>query len=659
MAILWDPLDRVNESQEQIFSFAKKREIQNILKSYVGFYDAFCELLQNAMDAVDTRWSKTDGDTPIDKHIWIEINLLKNSLSVTDNGIGFKPAEFKSFLAPNVTFKSGTAKTRGKKGVGATFLAYGFNYLQAGTKTPEYTIVTEMKDGRQWVDDRDNVVTRPQVADSEPLHSAFAQIDRGSTFTIRFGSEARPKDLRWIGATTAVQWRSVLLSKTPLGQLSLGDDHTPIRFDLRVVDESGAVTELVDQEASYLYPHKVVRSVANLKDVLAERQKRIDRNLDPGRLSAKFSNLNGVYFEWDTEGLKKLLSREKEEFADLIQRYTITAYGFFCYTIKIWDTFNDDTLKLRKGLRMLRGGLQLATDRMIQGDLLVIPLTNHTGYQNQSHVVVHFANADPDLGRKGFQPELREVAEAISVSAVGFLRQWRHILAKNTGAAPSIVGETELASWIQQQEAHERARPLRIANPNFFAPLHEISVTSEPQCEQDVIVLFNQLIAGGVIRGITLLAASQTERYDAVFRYTIRPPVETHLFDRVTNPLGVQEITLDVGRGFISNARILEYKYNIDALIQDFENDVKQERDIHLAVAWNIGAEWRKRYSVVSFLDLENLHARQCHGITHAFHDQMSGDLRFHAIILSELVTYLNGVDEVQAHHKKYSDAEE
>jgi len=58
--------------------------------------------------------------------------------------------------------------------------------------------------------------------------------------------------------------------------------------------------------------------------------------------------------------------------------------------------------------------LQLATDGMPQGDLITIPLTSNIGYQNQSHVIVHFKNADPDLGRKG----LREYLHSTSGSAI-------------------------------------------------------------------------------------------------------------------------------------------------------------------------------------------------------------------------------------------------
>jgi hypothetical protein len=192
----------------------------------------------------------------------------------------------------------------------------------------------------------------------------------------------------------------------------------------------------------------------------------------------------------------RLLAQRKDATEDetaLARAHGVTAYGFFCYSVRVWDQFNDEILGLRKGQRILRGGLQLATDHMPQGDLLLIPLTSNIGYQSQSHVVVHFQNADPDLGRKGFQPELKSLAEDIAVSIVGQLRRWRGNLKHDSGAVPSIVNEGNLYDWINRQVKHEEAAPLTLSNKNFFAPLHEISITSKPLSEQDVIVLFNQL----------------------------------------------------------------------------------------------------------------------------------------------------------------------
>jgi HSP90 family molecular chaperone len=76
------------------------------------------------MDAVDIRLTRLN-ESIYKKKISICIDLKNNSLSVTDNGIGFNHSEFKSFLAPNISFKDGS-KTRGHKGVGSTLHSLWF-----------------------------------------------------------------------------------------------------------------------------------------------------------------------------------------------------------------------------------------------------------------------------------------------------------------------------------------------------------------------------------------------------------------------------------------------------------------------------------------------------------------------------------------------------
>lgn len=654
MAKLFDPLDVKAAADSDFLHASRKREIRNILKSYVGFYDPFSELIQNAMDAVDERAIRLK-EPKYQRHLWIEINLQTNSFSVTDNGIGFAKEQFESFLAPNVTFKS-RANTRGKKGVGATYLAYGLNSLQLGTKTPEYTVVADFDGGRLWIDDTTGTAIRPVANDAAPRHDAFNSIDRGATFSLRFeGDNIRPKNLAWIGATTARQWAAILQIKTPLGHVSIAEpaDPKPIHFDICVIDAAGTRTSLINQVARYVLPNSEISACADLDEILVEQQKRIAKQLDASKLPDKYKKLNGIYKVWDNNGIIQLLTLRNADTAeiDLATKHGATAYGFFCYSVKVWDQYSDELLKLRKGQRILRGGLQLATDHMPQGEILVIPLTSNIGYQAQSHVVVHFRDADPDLGRKGFQPELKELAEDISVSIVSQLRRWRSHLKHDTGAAPSIITEGNLYDWINKQVKHEEDAPLRLSNKNFFLPLNEISITSKPLSEQDVIVLFNQLIAGGVIRGIRLLATSQTEQYDSIYRFYVSEPLKNHVFDKETNPLGVQELAQD--KAFASKPYVLEYKYQLDALIQEFESGIKSERDIGLVVAWDMGSEWKKRYAVTSLLDLDNIQHRPFHGLTHIFRDENTGDVRFYGILLSELLEYLENVDGVQAFHKQ------
>ena len=535
-------------------------------------------------------------------------------------------------------------------------IAYGFNHLELGTKGSDFSFSGEIKEGRDWIEDLEGKVARPRIKGKDIKDEDFDELTRGSIFTLRFGgSYTKPKDLSWYQAHTADQWGYLLLTKTPLGCINLIEQ--PVRqttYFLKVIAADGTVTEK-SGPTSYLFPHLLINGSKNLADVREEQEKLRKKGADMTKLSKKFSNLNGVYEIFNSDDVKGLPSSKiEDEEKKLVDLYKVTAYGYFCYSTTVWDTLNDDVAKLRKGYRLLRGGIQLANNSMIQGDTIVIPLTQNIGYQNQTHVIVHFQNADPDLGRKGFQPELKELAESIAIGIVNHLKGWRHLLKQDKGNRPDIVQEVNLHEWVKREEDFEKSHPLSISNPNFFNPVNEISISSEPQTEQDAIVLFSQLLAGGVIRGIKLLSTSQVNQYDGLYKFVVAPPTENHVYDEVLNPLGV---LIENVRPTVSKPRVLEYKYNLDALIHEFENGEKQERDVSLVVVWDIGKEWSRNYEITSLLDVENLHHRQFHGITHVLHTNSGG--RFDAIVMKELIQYLNdpeGAKTLQA--SKYSSDE-
>ena len=61
----FDPLEAKQSLANEAALTSVKREIQNILDSYVGWFDPFAELIQHALDAIDERRTLNDGLTPI------------------------------------------------------------------------------------------------------------------------------------------------------------------------------------------------------------------------------------------------------------------------------------------------------------------------------------------------------------------------------------------------------------------------------------------------------------------------------------------------------------------------------------------------------------------------------------------------------------------
>lgn len=638
----WDPLSEFS-ADPGLADEMKRQGIRNILRSYTGFFDLFSELIQNSLDAVDMR-ALIEGANYQPK-IWILIDIKNQSVSVADNGIGLSEDQLKLFLQPSVSFKK-TGTTRGEKGVGATYLAYGFNYMQIATKVPGFEYVGNLENGRNWVEDRRSAIIKPRIRPGIADHAAFHEIDRGTSFTVKLtGENIRPKDLAWIMATSADQWNVLLRIKTPLGGIYLSDKAKSIPVcDLTVVDSNGLVTQKTIQNCEYFYPHKIGGKPVALKD-LTRHQDRLTRANRPVIWPPEFSRLTAIYDTFSTDEILNgaISVRLTERQLELMAEHKPDVYTFFAYSTQVWDEFNDNKVHLRQKYRILKGGLQLATQRMPQGDLLTIPLTQSTGYQNTTHVIVHFYDAEPDLGRKGFQPELVELASVLSVASVNTFKRWHERLKKDVGE-PQLFANSEKHRWVALQEQHELKYPLTISGSGLFAPEEVVPITSKPLLEQDVIALFNQLLAAGVIRGFRVLATSEHQRYDSIVRIHIErdPKFE---YDPRLNPLGVPGENI---RADTTSPLVLEYKYRLDTIVDDFGKEIKFENNVDLVVAWEMGEKWKERYQVNPLLHNSHLQDRNLHGITHQFVNVLTGAHVFYAIILDELIRYLQDPDGIQ-----------
>lgn len=105
-----DPLEGVSGADPGLIVAAQRREITNILRSYVGYYDLFSELIQNSLDAVERRvLQNEEGYIP---KVWVNIDLRNHSVCVTDNGCAMTSDQLRQFLRPNFSFKTGKV-TRG------------------------------------------------------------------------------------------------------------------------------------------------------------------------------------------------------------------------------------------------------------------------------------------------------------------------------------------------------------------------------------------------------------------------------------------------------------------------------------------------------------------------------------------------------------------
>ncbi len=457
----FDPLQAKYSGTEEVVIKSLKREIQNILSSYVGWFDPFCELIQNALDSVEERSKlKEKGYSPI---VMIMIDLENNKIAVTDNGIGFEEQQYIKFLAPNFSFKNGN--TRGHKGVGSTYLAYGFNYIQISTKSPEFSARGKMLNAKKWLSD-DNPASNPLVIpDSEnTIDPFFDEIDRGVSICIKYDETTAPKDLSWMKISTAENWLKVLRVKTGLGAVNSNPN---ILIKVRVCAKDGKVSIAEHKGIEYLWINEILDKTQTYTAIKLKEDELYKKKGSDYKLPSKFLNLNAIYDKWTYERLADEISLDSEE-KEIIRRCRPEIYFCYVFSTKVWDRFNN-SLGVRGGVSIMNGGIQLAANNMPQGELVLIPLKRKAGRQFQLHMLMHFENCNADLGRKGFQKDINDFSKSVAKKiADGPLKRVQKCFRKNTGAAPDLMREKALDDWKEMMNNHEQNNPLVLDNPNFF-----------------------------------------------------------------------------------------------------------------------------------------------------------------------------------------------
>ncbi|WP_188054309.1 ATP-binding protein [Sphingosinithalassobacter sp. CS137] len=641
------------DENEALLNQANRRIVQNILKSYTGYFDLFSETLQNSLDAMEAKQRMAGED--YQPKVWITVDIPNSRVRVVDNGTGMSLDQFKFFLKPNVSFKQ-PKEARGQKGVGATFLAYGFSVLRAHTRKAGHEVAAILRNGRQWAQDYSESIPRPAFEAESFKVPELGLGDDGTAVEVILGGLAgeRPRDLGWLGARNAKQWYEVLRIKSPLGGVYLNTGKFRPHVSIKVVDIDNTITTHDALQPEYFYPHEMAdlksATVKDVEQALSKIQGSPDQRF--AKLASDFKRLDCLWEIYTKEDLADetgwFASALTDEHRSLIERHNVVAYACFLRSAKIWGSFNDDELMLRKGQRVIHGGLQMASDFMVQGDLSIIPLTSTIGYQANSHVVVHFTDGSPDMGRKVFQPELTDLGETIAVRCVTIFKRYLQHLKPDTGAV-AVAPDKELHEWKKRQEEYRDKNSISLVTPGGT-----LALLSKPQQEQDVIALFHELIGLGVLRGYQFFATSQSDRYDSLFQLSYHDESDTK-FSKENRPLGVDS---GLNFPFLSEPRVLEYKYDLDALIREFLSEAKYAKHINLVVCWSAEKQWREKYFLNSLLVGDEGGARLAYGATHqAFPDSGGSQPDFEVLILEDLINFLvNPVEEQARQKSKYKD---
>ena len=417
-----------------------------------------------------------------------------------------------------------------------------------------------------------------------------------------------------------------------------------VEYYVKVIDISGNATEKTSTNVDYYYPHEIPL-INKTKSITEIEQKINSISGDPAtkltRMPDEFRRLDAIWEVWKSEDILKesaLIRNLDEDQKILIEKHRIAVYGCFLSSAKTWTAFQTDHLKVRPNAVLLRGGMQLASDYMPQGDLSVIPLTSTIGYQNNTHLVIHLTDGNPDMGRKVFQPEIKTLSDEISRRAVDIFKQYLALMREDTGA-PTMSSARDLRDYIATQESHRDKHPFALKRNSA-----SVAIQSTPQSEQDVIALFHELVGMGLIRGYGFWSTSESERYDSIFVTNYEDDICIYRDDQ---SLGVSSNC----ERRESVPYVLEYKYDSDALVDDVAKEKKYVADVDLLVCWSLGQRMMQEFTVSPLLVGDEGSVRQFFGATHALYQ--SREKRMEVICLKDLISFMHDPESEVARQRQ------
>ena len=241
-----------------------------------------------------------------------------------------------------------------------------------------------------------------------------------------------------------------------------------------------------------------------------------------------------------------------------------------------------------------------------------------------------------------FQPELKTLAEALAIRTVTVFRRFLQYLRSDSGAE-AIAPDRELYDWKKAQERFRDENPLSLDLSG-----HKLSLLSTPRQEQDVVGLFHELIGANILKGFKFFGTSMSDRYDSLFMMDYLES-ESIRFQRDGGRLGIDR-NFPVGK---TEPKVLEYKFDLDGLIADFEKEEKFVKHIDFVVCWKAGEAFKQKFSLDPLLVGDEGSSRQIYGSTHKAYTDASTVPVFEVLVLEDLIRWFQDPETEEARQKQ------
>ncbi|WP_336031212.1 ATP-binding protein [Geodermatophilus sp. FMUSA9-8] len=636
-------------SDEDLRVAYEQSKVRSVIDSYHGRLDAFAEAIQNAVDAMEKRWASspvesfhhdTQDGSP---RLRIIINADENAIEVIDNGTGVPADKLPELLAPYVSDKRLSPQaTRGHKGVGTTFLAYGHPTFEIHTKTSSMPdpVAYRIEGGRTWATE-DSASLPPDFTRLDKSHPSLGQYQSGTYVKVSLDESTNLHSVNTVLHNSPSMWAEVLRSNTAVGNTSFhtAGGKAPAWLERSIVTiEHRDGTERVN--FTFPLPHLTLGTNA--------RELQWLQNNPSQRREYEL-----IYIERNHADLSKLLAseitelenREDEEaqiLLGLYRRYEVSAYASLSYKNTFYEERfrkdinrpNAQRLSLTPGVG---GGILVASVGMPMGGLQAhLSETMQPQERRRYFLLLHFNRRySPDIGRKTLPQELEPLVKWLESTLLRLLRTQNGRLLKDRESGTRPRGSSLLKAEEEVKAVTKEVALLEDMEQELN--FDSLILQRAPEWEAEVVAIFCDLLSRSIIRGYKLRALpGSSSRYDALFDYRLSNS------DQSTSPEALRISDYQLGsEGLSLTDRWIEFKKDINAFVEDLEAEdaspaKKYFAHVHVLVCWSVSALSSDIYSVTQVND-ENRKERSFFGSTHL----LTAENNDHVVEVLELRTVL------------------
>lgn len=623
--------------------------ISNIVSSYDDPYDAFSELVQNALDAVAAR-AATDGADYVPR-VEVTVDTKKRSLAVRDNGTGIKWLNHQEAVRPNYSLKRrlGQISSRGEKGAALTFLQFGGTEFSLTSRSRnEFGWTYTLRGGREWFEStvrllEDGRNYNEKVDDFPPSDYELRQLEEESAFyqgtaaSVTFADERLSDLLGDERKVASARLEYLLRTRTGLGFLIPDGDHERLPEWQRRLE----ITLTLDSKsqklpAGFFYPHELAKRSGSRKASM---------------LTSPTTNSELLYDFFDKAWLKKYVSKitGNPKHAAVLDRFEVA--GYVAYAFKN-DWYEDVTQKhlqlpedagdsqLSETLIQVNGGFLVAVRDFPTGRRKAFLHRSGAEHKSRTFVCINLSgDYKPDYGRKNLSSDAHALVLDLCKELIAFAAGKSAHLYRGTGQS------THAAKNVADAQESLKDDAARLKERGLLLVSGEPRLRRAPATETEVVAEFLRLAAIDALPGFEVYGLLARGMLDGYFDYQLS--TQDHAFDEDECPLGV---AFADGKAVKYQGQWMEFKITSDGLTDDFDRQAGQPGKkyfglVDLLVCESIDTA-TDNYEIVE-VTAENYDERKYFGVTHIMRSAKNAEHSVQVICLRSLRTAI-GAQEGQ-----------